>query len=142
MRNIRKVLLPIALSALPVSVLAADVLSTDGYSLCSTSNSITVDALDASYDRNTRKITFDVAGTSTKEQKVLLDLVVTAYGKQVYQKDWDPCGSEQYVEQMCPIPAGSFSSKGVQTIPEEYASQIPSIAFNIPDLDGVVKVQV
>lgn len=142
MRNIRQVLLPLALSALPASVLAADVLSTDGYSLCSASDSITVEALDASYDRNTRRITFDVAGTSTKEQKVTLNLVVTAYGKQVYEKDWDPCGSEQYVEQMCPIPAGSFSSKGTQTIPEEYTSQIPSVAFSIPDLDGLVKLQV
>ncbi|KAI5364183.1 Putative ML-like domain, transient receptor potential channel Flc/Pkd2 [Septoria linicola] len=142
MRNVRQILLPLLLSALPASVLAADVLSTDGYQLCSTSDSIKVEALDASYDRNTRKITFDVAGSSSKEQKVLLNLVVTAYGKQVYQADWDPCSSDRYVEQMCPIPSGSFASKGSQTIPEEYASQIPSIAFNVPDLEGLVKLEV
>lgn len=142
MRNSRHLLLPLALSALPASVLAADVLSTDGYSLCSTSDSVSVQALDVSYDKNTREITFDVAGTSTKEQKVLLNLVVTAYGRQVYEKDWDPCGSEQHVEQLCPIPAGSFASKGSQIVPEEYASQIPAIAFSIPDLDGLVKLQV
>jgi len=34
------------------------------------------------------------------------------------------------------VPAGSFAAKGSQSIPESYASQIPSIAFSIPDLDG------
>lgn len=29
----------------------------------------------------------------------------------------------------------------MQTIPEEYASQIPSIAFSVPDLDGNVKLE-
>jgi hypothetical protein len=39
------------------------------------------------------------------------------------------------------VPATSFSSSGSQTIPEEYASQIPSIAFSVPDLDGNVKLE-
>lgn len=34
------------------------------------------------------------------------------------------------------VPAGTFAAKGSQSIPESYASQIPSIAFSIPDLDG------
>jgi hypothetical protein len=39
------------------------------------------------------------------------------------------------------VPATKFSSQGEQTVPEEYASQIPSIAFNVPDLEGMVKMQ-
>jgi len=38
------------------------------------------------------------------------------------------------------VPAGEFSAKGQQTIPSEYASQIPSIAYSIPDLDGMAKM--
>ena len=34
------------------------------------------------------------------------------------------------------VPAGSFSASGSQTVPSSYASQIPSIAYTIPDLDG------
>ncbi|PPJ58238.1 hypothetical protein CBER1_08248 [Cercospora berteroae] len=142
MRNARRILLSLLASSLPASVLAADVLSTDGYSLCSTSDDIKVEALDASYDRNTRLITFNVAGSSAREQKVLLHLDVQAYGRQVYETDWDPCSDDKKVEQMCPVPAGNFSSKGSQTIPEEYASKIPAIAFNIPDLEGMVKLSV
>lgn len=39
------------------------------------------------------------------------------------------------------MPAAKFSSSGEQTVPEEYAKQIPAIAFNVPDLDGLVKMQ-
>ena len=39
------------------------------------------------------------------------------------------------------VPAGPFSAKGVQDIPPSYASQIPSIAFNVPDLEGGAKLE-
>jgi len=32
------------------------------------------------------------------------------------------------------VPVGSFAAKGEQAIPSEYANQIPSIAFSIPDI--------
>lgn len=35
---------------------------------------------------------------------------------------------------MCIVPAGTFSASGSQVITAEYASQIPSIAFSIPDI--------
>lgn len=87
-------------SLLPAGALAGDILSTDGFSLCSTSDSIQVDKLEATYDRSTRTITFDVAGSSTVSQNVTLDLTVTAYGKEVYTKDFDPCDLD--MDQMCP----------------------------------------
>ena len=34
------------------------------------------------------------------------------------------------------VPAGTFSAQGSQVIPASFASQIPAIAFSIPDLDG------
>ena len=41
----------------------------------------------------------------------------------------------------CLVPAGSFAAKGVQDVPQSYASQIPSIAFNVPDLEGGAKLE-
>lgn len=38
------------------------------------------------------------------------------------------------------VPAAKFSSSGEQTVPEEFAKQIPAIAFSVPDLDGLVKM--
>ena len=93
------------------------------------------------YNRQTKQVTFDVAGTSEKEQKVTASLVVTAYGKQVYQKDFNPCDKDTLVQQLCPVPAGSFAAQGVQDIPDSFAGQVPSIAFNVPDLEGQAKLE-
>ncbi|KAF2173384.1 hypothetical protein M409DRAFT_61822 [Zasmidium cellare ATCC 36951] len=144
MRSTFRYLPLVLLSSLPASVLGGDILSTNGFSMCSTDPTIKVQTLNVEYNRQTRRVTFDVAGSSSEEQKVILNLVVSAYGKDVYTKEINPCeASEEYnIDNMCPIPAGTYSSKGEQTIPEKYADQIPAIAFNIPDLDGLVKLEV
>lgn len=39
------------------------------------------------------------------------------------------------------MPAGSFAAQGVQDVPPSYANEIPSIAFNVPDLEGGAKLE-
>lgn len=39
------------------------------------------------------------------------------------------------------VPSGSFSAKGSQSIPSNFADQIPSIAFSVPDLEGQGKLE-
>lgn len=39
------------------------------------------------------------------------------------------------------VPAGNFAAKGTQSIPSGFASQIPAIAFTIPDLEGEAKLE-
>jgi len=38
------------------------------------------------------------------------------------------------IQQLCPIPEGPFHANGNLTIPDQYVSQIPSIAFSVPDV--------
>ena len=133
-------MLPLALlSILPVGVLGGNILSTTGFSSCMNNGTVEVKKLDVSYDKNSRVLTFDVAGSSEIVQNVTATLVVSAYGKQVYTKDFNPCDTG--MPEMCPVPAASFASQGQETIPPEFASQIPAIAFSIPDLDGTVKME-
>ncbi|KAI4186366.1 MAG: hypothetical protein LQ346_005696 [Caloplaca aetnensis] len=153
----------LVLGALPVRVLGADILKTSGFTTCLDSSAIQVTNLDIEYDRAKGSVTFDVAGTSAKIQKVNASLTVTAYGKEVYKKEFNPCDAETKVDQLCPgmryvylahvfmwqpiltlihiVPAGDFSAKGSQSVTSAYANQIPSIAFNIPDLDGEAKME-
>ncbi|CAN8099314.1 unnamed protein product [Discula destructiva] len=124
----------LAAAALMQGVLAADVLTTAGFTNCESGASIDVKNVDITYDKTAATVTFNVAGTSSKEQKVMATLNVTAYGYSVYSNLFNPCENATYVDQMCPIPAGTFSASGSQAITAEYASQIPSIAFSIPDI--------
>lgn len=111
MRSLARTALPITLlSTLPVGVLGADVLTTSGYTTCLDSATVKVTALDATYNRNTKIIDFNVAGSSTKEQNVTASLVVTAYGEEVYTKTFNPCDYEgQAMKQLCP---GRFTGGG------------------------------
>ena len=157
-RDAKRVIGLLFFSALPARVLGGDILKTSGFTTCLASSIVTVDKLDIQYDRSINNITFDVAGSSSKQQNVTASLTVTAYGKQVYQKDFDPCAEDTNVQQLCPgkyqffirhihdsgltslVPAGNFAAKGSQNI-GNYASMIPSIAFSVPDLDGAAKLQ-
>jgi hypothetical protein len=54
------------------------------------------------YNKDTGEVVFDVAGTSNKEQEITASLTVSAYGQQVYKKDFDPCDPASKVAQLCP----------------------------------------
>lgn len=87
---------------LPAGVLGADILKTTGFTTCLDNSTITVTNLNIQYDRAASAITFDVGGTSSKQQNVSASLIVTAYGKQVYKKDFDPCDKDTKVVELCP----------------------------------------
>ena len=90
------------LAALAITVSANDVLETTGFTTCMPNSDITVTALNIQYDRTTQQIIFDVAGNSSKVENVTAALYVTAYGKQVYQKTFNPCEADSKVDQLCP----------------------------------------
>lgn len=129
------------LASAPLGALAGDTLKTNGFSSCLDTSDITVNNLDIEFDRDTKKIKFDVAGVSQKEQKVMAVLIVNAYGREVYRNEFNPCDEDKKVAQLCPVPQGSFGAQGEQTIPEKYMSSIPSIAFSVPDLDSQATMQ-
>ncbi|KAF2495211.1 DUF907 domain protein [Lophium mytilinum] len=131
----------LVLASLPIGALAGDILKTNGFSTCQSDAEIQVKRLDMEFNRATKKIDFDISAYSAKVQNVTATMVVTAYGKQVYQKDFNPCDKDNYVQQLCPVPEGDFAAKGSQTIPDNFISQIPSIAFSVPDLDGQATLQ-
>ncbi|EKD15487.1 uncharacterized protein L3040_009185 [Drepanopeziza brunnea f. sp. 'multigermtubi'] len=115
-------------------LVAAQILKTSGFRECLTASNITVQGLDIEYNNDEKSITFNVMGTSLRTINVTASLNVTAYGKKVYQNTFNPCDAATYVNQLCPVPSGSFSATGTQTVPASYADMIPSIAFSIPDI--------
>ena len=97
-----KSLIPLLLGILPAGVLCTDILRTNGFSTCLDSRDIKAERIRIQYDRTTKVLAFDLAGSSAKTQNVTASLDVSAYGQEVYQRDFDPCDSETFVEQLCP----------------------------------------
>lgn len=120
---------------------ASQILKTTGFSTCLTDSVITVQNADVEYNNDNKTVTFNVAGISTVKINVTAVLNVSAYGKQVYQNSFNPCDSKTFVSRLCPVPLGSFSATGVQTIPESYSNLIPSIAFSVPDIAAEATLQ-
>lgn len=131
----------LAATALTRGAMAVDVLKTSGFTNCQQDSAIQVKKVDIEYNKAAGSVTFDVSGSSSKEQKVMAKLNVTAYGIDVYSNQFNPCDNSTYVEQLCPVPSGSFSASGTQEISSQYASQIPAIAFQVPDIAAVATLE-
>lgn len=131
----------LAVAVLAKGVMGAEILQTSGFSSCNANSSVSVQRVNISYDNDNKTVTFDVAGTSSMVQNVTAVLNVTAYGQQIYSNSFDPCSPGTFVEQLCPVPAGTFSAKGTQAIPKQYADLVPGIAFQIPDIAAMATLQ-
>ncbi|KAK1987900.1 hypothetical protein LZ30DRAFT_684236 [Colletotrichum cereale] len=128
-------------TALATETLADSILKTSSFTTCGNDTAITVQKVDIQYNNDDKTVTFDVAGTSARSQNVTAILDVSAYGNAIYSNTFNPCEAATYVEQLCPVPAGTFSARGTQKIPEQYASLVPAIAFAVPDIAAQAKLQ-
>ncbi|KAI1166538.1 TRP-domain-containing protein [Nemania serpens] len=126
---------------LATRVLGDDILVTNGFSNCNNNSDFTVDRVDIKYNNADKTVTFNVAGSSAKEQNVTAKLTVTAFGQDVYSNEFNPCAPATFVTQLCPVPAGHFGANGTQAIPPEFADKIPAIAFQIPDIAAQAKLE-
>lgn len=130
-----------ALFSLAAGVRGDAVLVTTGFNNCNDNSDIRVNRVDIKYDNGDKVITFDVGGANTKEQNVTGIFTVSAYGQQLFTKEFDPCSPKDHVEQLCPVPAGQFGANGSQTLPPGVADEIPAIAFQLPDVAAQVKLE-
>jgi hypothetical protein len=132
----------VAGSVLVNGVAAVDILQTTGFSSCNNRTaSVSVQKVNISYNNDNKTVSFDVAGSSTQVQNVTAILNVTAYGQQIYSNAFDPCSPGTFVKQLCPVPVGTFSAKGSQAIPPQFADLVPAIAFQIPDIAAMATLQ-
>lgn len=96
-------LLPLLIGTLPARVLASNnVLTTDGFSFCTQDPTVNVTQMDINYNRATQKVAFAVAGWSSEVQNVSASIIVTAYGKTVYTRSFDPCENDALIGRLCP----------------------------------------
>lgn len=93
-----------ATALMATGVLGEDILVTTGFNNCDDNNNsdIKVERVDIRYNNADKTVSFNVAGTSTREQNVTAKLSVTAFGQNVYQNEFNPCDATTFVQQLCP----------------------------------------
>lgn len=84
----------------------------------------------------------NMKGVSSISGNVIADFQIIAYGFNAYQATLNPCKTAG-LEGMCPMNAGPLQIPPFNLpIPQDVIKQIPSIAYGVPDLDGLVKIRV
>lgn len=89
---------------------------------------------------NTSKLHFDINGFSTVQGYVTLSFTVFAYGFPAVEMGYDPCKNGW--QQLCPMAPGKVEVNSSEALGEDTITQIPSIAYDVPDIDGIIRIEV
>ncbi|KAF4448132.1 hypothetical protein F53441_8448 [Fusarium austroafricanum] len=97
---------------------------------------------DTAYYSDNLTVSFHVYGsTNIRQESVMMHLSIEVYGEERFNKTYDPC--ETNITSLCPLKAGQPISAYITTsISADDIAGIPSIALNIPDLEGFSRLRI
>jgi hypothetical protein len=82
---------------------AQNILETIGFTSCQNgSATIQVEKVNIQYNAGDKFVSYDLAGSSSRSQNVTGELVVTAFGNEVFSQKFNPCDPGTFVQQLCP----------------------------------------
>jgi hypothetical protein len=89
-----------------------------------------------------RSLGFNIEGISNIQGKILAEMELFVYGYLAMTQKLDPCSTKE-LDGMCPMNAGPLTIKSnFDDISQDVMSQIPGIAYTIPDLDLLVRIRI
>ncbi|CAI5758502.1 unnamed protein product [Candida verbasci] len=119
-------------------ILAKRKLSATSLVTCMQNSQITPSHFNVTFNPDDRSLRYSLDLTTEISNYVTAHIQVYAYGFLIIEKDIDMCSLGW--KQFCPIYPGSLQVDSIEYISEEYTKQIPGIAYQVPDIDAVVKV--
>ncbi|PFH60010.1 hypothetical protein XA68_11563 [Ophiocordyceps unilateralis] len=129
----------LAVATLPLAM-GERLLMSKSLNACQQESSFTASLFHVVYTPSNSSATVEMSITSSIRGKVVFDLAISAYGYQFLRRTVDPCDMD--LAGLCPMVAGKTSFQFNLPVDKKNADQIPSIAYNIPDLDAAVRVYV
>ncbi|KAK6857051.1 TRP-like ion channel [Apiospora arundinis] len=102
---------------------------------------LNVTKLDAAFYFDNSTISWHLSGnTNLRSESLMMYITVDAYGENRFNMTIDPCKMNIY--SMCPMNATvPISAWAVFPVGKQQVSGIPQIAYEIPDFEGSVRVQ-
>ncbi|WWC64577.1 uncharacterized protein I303_107188 [Kwoniella dejecticola CBS 10117] len=124
----------------PVSAKGGDTLYTNSVTYCAEAKAVLVNQFDIAYHKSNGSITFSFSLASVEPNlNVSANLYVNVYGIEPVNQTLNLCDYFQGV--VCPLPQVNFTGYGTYPIPTKYSSQIPGIAWSIPNLEAYARIQ-
>lgn len=135
--SLSKAVAAVLLTLVNVSA-AQDMIESSSLTNCQGDSGFSASLFDVVYTPANNSLSVSVNGISTIAGNVTADITVLAYGYQVIQQSVNPCDTN--LDGLCPMTSGPFNILSNIHISPSVASEVPSIAYTIPDLDGKVQV--
>lgn len=119
-------------------ITAKRTLSASSLVSCMDNSQISPTYFDVTFNPDDRALKYNVDLQTEISGKITAHLQVYAYGFLIIERDIDMCtiGWKQF----CPLYPGQLQIESIQYISEHYTKLIPDIAYNVPDIDAVVKL--
>lgn len=124
----------------PVAAATDSLLYTTSLSTCQENSGFSASLFDVVYTPENNSLAVDMTASSTVQGYVIFDFSVTAYGYEIIRKTIDPCTAGDGFKGFCPMSPGNLNNPFNVPVDSSATSQIPSIAYNFPDIDARVKV--
>lgn len=107
---------------------------------CQDNSSFTATLFNVAFTPDNGSLAFNVVGVSSISGYVNAEVDIIAYGYTAFKQPFDPC--KQGLQGMCPMNTGQIKNKFNLEVSQDVVKQIPSIAYGVPDLDGVVRIYI
>ncbi|KAJ5550801.1 hypothetical protein N7535_001259 [Penicillium sp. DV-2018c] len=121
-------------------VQAENLLQASGLTQCSDSQQVTVNNFKAVFTPGNKSVSIDFDGFSEVAGDVFIDVDLLVYGYKALTKTFDPCTLDLSV--FCPMKAIELEIPTIsQTLGDNIVSQIPSVAYSIPDIDALIRLR-
>ncbi|KAH6683263.1 hypothetical protein B0J14DRAFT_467733 [Halenospora varia] len=121
------------------SVSAIRIIESKSLNSCQDNSSFTASLFHVTFTPDNNTLAFDIVGVSSVQGNVSFGVDVIAYGASIYKTTINPCDSKDMAG-MCPMATGQLDINSNLPLPATFASQIPGIAYAVPDIDLKFKV--
>jgi hypothetical protein len=128
-----------AISLAPLT-LAENIIESNSLNSCMKGSNFTATLFNVAYTPKNNSISLNINGVSSIVGNVTALLTVKAYGFNIVNETLDPCSLG--LAGFCPMQTGQINIETNVDVPSSVSSQLPGIAYSVPDLDGVVRVYV
>lgn len=115
-------------------------LSASSLVTCMDNSQISPQTFNVTFNPDDRSLRYTLDLNTEISGKVFAHVQVYAYGFLIIEKDVDLCDIGW--KQFCPLYPGQLKVDSVEYISSTYTREIPGIAYQVPDIDAVVKVVV
>ncbi|KAM0458970.1 hypothetical protein ACHAPV_004538 [Trichoderma viride] len=132
------VLAMLGMTASPVA--AEKMLLSNSLNICQQDSSFQASLFNVVYTPANNSASVTVEATSTVAGKVKFDIEASAYGYTFLRTTLDPC--ELKIQGLCPMVSDKLSFGFNVPVGDEAASNIPGIAYQVPDLDASIRVRI